>query len=388
MKVLINAVSAKLGGAATYVRNLAGSLEAQAGSDEQFVFVVPPERAREMQTQSGRVSVKESSAASGSYASRWWWDQVTLRELLSRERPDVLFSSANFAMMACPCPQVLLVRIPIYFAEEYLQHVLPQKSAGFRAETALRRWLVCRSVRAADCLITPTAAMRDELARFARVNPAKTAVNAYGVPRERVGRARAERNGRESFRLLWVSHYADHKNLETLLQAVQLLRGQSGLPPVELWLTLDAEAQRGQHTPMPESERALLHRLGDAVNLLGVRSYDETWKLYSQADLFVFPSLCESFGHPLVEAMASRLPIVASGIAVHREICGNAAAYFPVLDAGALAQEIRRLMLDAPARESLSKAGEFRVQSFLWEDHVARLLTLLRSMAAERAKAA
>jgi glycosyltransferase involved in cell wall biosynthesis len=387
MKVVINAVSAKLGGAATYVRNLALSLRENPPAGDEFLFIVPPGRAAELRNGAGgdaRIRVLESGAAGGSYAARWWWEQVTLRRLLARERPDVLFSSANFAMLACPSPQVLLVRIPIYFSAEYIEHVLPHKSATFRLETALRRWLVCRSVRAADCLMTPTAAMRDDLARFARVDAGRTVVNAYGVPDERVGRASAAaaRNGRAAFRLLWVSHYADHKNLATLLRAVLLLRGDAALPKIELWLTLDAEAQRGQHTPLPPAERELLASLGDTVKLLGVRSYEETWKLYEQCDLFLFPSLCESFGHPLVEAMASGLPIVASDVAVHREICGEAAAYFPVLEATTLAQTLRGLMLDSPAREALAANGSQRVQSFLWNDHVARLLALWRELAA------
>jgi len=186
------------------------------------------------------------------------------------------------------------------------------------------------------------------------------------------------RKASERLRILWVSHYADHKNLATLLRAAELLRGEMDF---ELVLTLDAALRNGQHTPVPAAERELLARLGGTVQLAGVRSYDETWKLYGAADVFVFPSLCESFGHPLVEAMASGLPIVASDIPVHREICGAAAEYFPVLDAAALAETLRRLMHDAAAREKLADRGRERVKQFLWEDHVARLLELWREMA-------
>ncbi|MBI3663817.1 MAG: glycosyltransferase family 4 protein [Acidobacteria bacterium] len=381
MKVLINAVSAKLGGAATYARNLARSLAEQAASGEEFLFIVPTERAAEMPGGNARVHVMASGAAGGTYAARWWWEQVTLRGIARRERPDVLFSSANFAMLACPCPQVLLVRIPIYFSREYLNHVLPQKPAAFRAEIALRRWLVARSVGAADCLMTPTAAMRDDLQRFVPLDPKRAVVNPYGVPRERVTRqgGRAAAGG---FRVLWVSHYADHKNLATLLRAAELLCEElRGETEFELVMTLDAALRNGQHTPMPEAEREMLGRLEGVARLAGVLSYDETWALYREADVFVFPSLCESFGHPLVEAMASGLPIVASDIPVHREICGDAAAYFPVLDAAALAVTLRGLMRDAAARQTLAARGRERVGQFLWEDHVGRLLDLWRRMA-------
>jgi glycosyltransferase involved in cell wall biosynthesis len=386
MKVVINAVSAKLGGAATYVRNLAASLLELAPPADEFIFLVPPERAAEMPREGRRLRVESSRAASGSYAARWWWEQVTLRRVLERERPDALFSSANFAMLACPCPQALLVRIPIYFDSNYLEHVLPQKSAAFRAETALRRWLVCRSVRAADTVMTPSAAMRDDLARFARLDTARTFVNPYGVPRARLAAASpGGRAGGRVPRILWVSHYAEHKNLATLLRAALRLRARR---PFELWLTLDGPAGRGQHTPLREREAELLAGLNGTVKLLGVRGYDETWRLYPEADIFVFPSLCESFGHPLVEAMASGLCVVASDIAVHREICGPAADYFPVLDDAALAAALERLLADAGARESLAARGRARVRSFLWEDHVARLHSHLRRLCAARARAA
>ena len=387
MKVLINAVSAKLGGAATYVQNLARSLEEQAEPRDEFVMVVPPERAEALAPAGKRVRVEVSRAAAGSYARRWWWEQVTLRGIVSREKPDVLFSSANFAMLSCPCPQALLVRIPLYFSREYLKHVLPGKPAAFRAETALRRWLVCRSAASADCVVTPSAAMRDDLLQFTRIAEERIRVIPYGVPRARVvsGAQPEAPHAGGRLRLLWVSHYADHKNLATLLRAVMLLRGRG--MAVELRLTVEPPSggeQRGQHTVMPVDEQRLLAGLGDAVRYLGVLNYEQVWRAYRDADVFVFPSLCESFGHPLVEAMGAGLPIVASEIPVHREICGEAAQYFPANDAEVLAARLAALAGDAAARAEMARRGALRVNSFLWEDHVSRLLALLRDLATPR----
>ena len=391
MKVLVNAVSAKLGGAATYVRNLAASLRELGGPDDRFLFVIPPERHREMPAEGDRFRVLQSEAASGSYARRWWWDQMTLRGIVRRERPDVLFSSANFAMLACPCPQALLVRIPIYFSREYLEHVLPGKSWAFRIEMALRRWLVCHSVNSADCVVTPSGAMLEELAHFAAIPDGRARVIPYGVPRERLLEPSASPRVSlplRPLRVLWVSHYADHKDLATLLRAVRLMRRGANFP-VELRLTLEPPGragQNGQHTPMPEAEHGLLSGLGDSVRYLGVLRYDEVWHAYREADVFVFPSLCESFGHPLVEAMAAGLPIVASGIPVHREICGDAAEYFPVGNAEMLAQHLGALAADSGLRAALAQRGAQRVRGFLWENHVTALLALLRELSASGAE--
>jgi glycosyltransferase involved in cell wall biosynthesis len=162
---------------------------------------------------------------------------------------------------------------------------------------------------------------------------------------------------------------------------------ERGETPVELQLTLDRPghgAQRGQHTTMPASEHSLLAALDNSVRYLGVLRYEQIWQAYHQADVFVFPSLCESFGHPLVEAMAAGLPVVASDIAVHREICGDAAHYFPARDAGALAARLAALAADANQRAALSRCGASRVRNFLWEDHVQRLLALLRDLSTAR----
>ncbi len=396
MKILLNAVSAKLGGAATYIENLARSLAAPPPAGDEFLFAVPPGRAPAIRSAAAgapHVRVLECDAAAGSYARRIWWEQVTLRGMVRAERPAVLFSTANFGMLRSPCPQLLLVRIPIYFSGEYISHVLPEKSAAFRAQTALRRWLVCRSVAAADRLMTPSAAMLADLRRFAVIPGDRAVVNPYGVPSARI----TPRNGQRPrtaprLRVLWVSHYADHKDLATLLDAAAQLRHQGELS-FELVLTLDAERHNGQHTPLGERERLLLAQLADphvpradqvSVHLAGVQTYEATWQLYRSADIFVFPSLCESFGHPLVEAMAAGLPVLASDIPVHREICGPAAAYFPPRDAATLAGVLRHFLIDDSARSALSASAAARAGLFLWEDHVSRLLNLLREVAASR----
>src|SRR5208282_5460835 len=225
-----------------------------------------------------------------------------------------------------------------------------------------------------------SAAMLEDLQRFARIPDARARVIPYGVPRERLaaGAARepAALGPARPLRVLWVSHYADHKDLATLLRAVALVRDRGELP-LELWLTLEPAreaGQRGQHTRMPQEERKLLDALAGSVRYLGILRYDEIWQAYREADVFVFPSLCESFGHPLVEAMAAGLPVIASDIAIHREICGDAAQYFAARDAQALAGQLSLLAGDANLRAEMTRHGSARVRNFVWEDHVAGLL--------------
>jgi glycosyltransferase involved in cell wall biosynthesis len=89
--------------------------------------------------------------------------------------------------------------------------------------------------------------------------------------------------------------------------------------------------------------------------------------LYQHAEALCFTSVVEGFGLPLVEAMSSGLPIVSSDIEVAREVAGPAAVYFPVGEAEALAEAVRRVVHSAELRERLVAAGRARSEEFTWD---------------------
>ena len=109
--------------------------------------------------------------------------------------------------------------------------------------------------------------------------------------------------------------------------------------------------------------------------------YEKIESVYRDTDIFLFPSLVESFGHPLVEAMASGLPIIASDTTVNREICGDAAVYFDPQNASDFAQSIMLVREDVELRSKLRENGLLRVRTiFDWEQHVTRLIDVFNQM--------
>jgi len=114
---------------------------------------------------------------------------------------------------------------------------------------------------------------------------------------------------------------------------------------------------------------------------LGAISYPTLHKLYTEADVYVTPAYTETFAHPLVEAMASGIPIVASDIAVHREICGRAATYFERFSPEVLATCVLKIAQRDEVRKALVERGRSRADDFSWKIHVEKILELSRELA-------
>jgi glycosyltransferase involved in cell wall biosynthesis len=101
-------------------------------------------------------------------------------------------------------------------------------------------------------------------------------------------------------------------------------------------------------------------------------------RLYSHADLFVFPSLYEGFGMPVVEAMACGAPVVTSNRSSLPEVAGDAALLVNPESDEELAEAMARILRDASLRESLRRKGFERAKQFTWERAARQTLEVYR----------
>jgi glycosyltransferase involved in cell wall biosynthesis len=390
VRIVIDAASASVGGAVTYLKGLLPWLgDAMPGHD--WIVLVSPEVAKQIDIRSRSITLLYVSDGDGPL-KRIWRRQVTLRRLLKALRADALYSSANFAMFWCPVRQVLLVRNAIYFDDRYLTLCLSRHSRRRKAEYRFRRWLIHAGIAHADVVMTPTEALMLEVRRLAPPRPRAILVaNPYGVdsPEESGAQAPGTKAGGQTgiVRLLYVSLYADYKNLRTLLQALPIMNDGPEGEAFHLTTTADPNPRRqpgAQHEPEGTSgrreDRELLQwpEIRNRVRFTGPLSPEDALDLYEHCDIFVFPSFCESFGHPLAEAMARGLPIVAAGTPVNREMCQEAAVYFDPLDPNDLARQVRQVASDEGLRANMRAAGLLRAQeTFSWHLHVRRLANCL-----------
>jgi glycosyltransferase involved in cell wall biosynthesis len=186
----------------------------------------------------------------------------------------------------------------------------------------------------------------------------------------------------DALKLLFVSHYNYYRNFETLIRALVILRERLPGKKVKLILTCHLSSSKNPGSYRAETAASLMSILGvrDIIVELGSVPYHLLHHVYRACDIYVSPAYTETFAHPLVEAMSSGLPVVASDLPVHREICRDAAIYFPRFSPDALAERVVQVHQSPGLAETLSQNGLIRAQDFSWDTHVERLLALAQEL--------
>jgi glycosyltransferase involved in cell wall biosynthesis len=172
---------------------------------------------------------------------------------------------------------------------------------------------------------------------------------------------------RDENMLLAVSDIYVQKNFKNLLLAISELIPEK--PNIKLKIAgrpIDIGFLQELKTIVEEK------RLGNHVEFLGGLEVDDLIKLYQKCGLFVFPSTVETFGNPLVEAMACGAPIASSNAAAMPEVLGDAGVYFDPNKISDMRDTILKLMLDKELRNSISELAEARSQEFSWEKTEAK----------------
>jgi len=386
MHLFINSLAASVGGGLTYIRNVLPHL---AAVPELRVTVALGRGLREEFGEFTNIEYLEMEIPP---ARRFWYEQSHLPGVIRRSGADVLLSAGNFALRNSPVPQVLLSRNSVYTSADFYRDLRARHEYGVWLDTKVRAVLAKRSIQWADITVAPSEAFAAEL-RCWTGRPVQAIY--HGFDHHAFSRdssplaAEVEeklRSAEGSLKLLFVSHYNYYRNFETLLRALPAVQKLSGRS-VKLLLTCKLRAEETPGSYRPETAAKLVKDLGisDMVVELGAIPYQRLHHLYRRADMYVTPAYTETFAHPLVEAMASGLPVVASDLAVHREICGEAASYFQRFSTDALAECVIQLGGSPGKSRRMAAAGLERSRQFSWKTHVENILRLAGTLISSKA---
>jgi glycosyltransferase involved in cell wall biosynthesis len=231
-----------------------------------------------------------------------------------------------------------------------------------------------RSIRQCDGIITFSSFTRDQLVARFDVRPEKVRVIPHGVNSCFLADISAAEL--EAFRtahrlppsfLLFVGAQEPRKNLPLLIEALKIVHIHGDRIPLVL---------AGPPGGDTNAVRAAAARFGleEWLTMTGYLTPADLPKLYRLATAFVFPSLCEGFGLPLVEAMAAGLPVVAAMNSAIPEVGADAAVYFPAESPEVLAEKICLVLENAGLRAELAAKGRRRARDFSWEKSASETL--------------
>ncbi len=304
------------------------------------------------------------------------WMQVGQPFQIAKERLD-LYHGPNFVVpLVAPCPTVITIHD--------LSSFILRKTHKW-TNNMIQRVLVPPSARRSRAIIAVSEATRNDVVRIMGINEAKIHVIPEAVDEifspvvDNEIRSRVLRNlGLPKKFILFVGTLEPRKNIPALLEAyAHLIRNAD----IEHQLVLAGGQGWGG-----ESIHQKVRSLGIEANVkfTGYVAREDLPALYSMADSFVYPSLYEGFGLPPLEAMACGTPIIVSDGSSLSSVVAEAGIRVDPKDISALAQAMRRVLLDERLREDLIEKGMERIKCFSWEATARETLALYQEVASSK----
>ena len=300
------------------------------------------------------------------------WTHIRLSFELMLRPPDLLFVPAHVLPVIHPKKTVITIHDVAfnYFPEAYSD----------RARNYLE-WSTKYAVRHATKIIAISESTKKDLIKFYKARPEQVQVihNGYDDlflafnPDKKIYESILRRMKIERDYLLFIGRIEKKKNVINIIRAYELVR-EGGF---DCQLVLAGKLGFGSIDILRAIEKS---RYGDDIILPGYVSEEDSMYLMHGTKVFVFPTLYEGFGLPVVEAMASGTPVVSSNRSSIPEVAGDAALLVDPLRYQEIAKAICRILIDDDLRISLIKKGKVRVKEFSWEKCAEQTLKLLESL--------
>jgi glycosyltransferase involved in cell wall biosynthesis len=354
------------GGVRVYTRKLLRAM-LDLGSGHEFVLLYRDPAL--VGTYADEPSVEEAALAGRSVVS---WDQLAVPAAVARHRIDVLFNPKYSIPLTARCPAVWVCHGLDWYVMPWASRFVDRMS---------HRFLVPRYAARAAAIIAVSEVTRQHVMQYLEVPPERVVTVYSGVDdvfRRPLDPARLEEIRRkhalpERF-LLYAGAIYPPKNFTRLIRAYARVGPERGIPLV---------VAGGENRFLSEGELREPEALGISawVRRPGWVEQDELAGLYALADALLLPSLFESCGLPVLEAMAAGTPVVTADRYGTKELAEGAAVLVDPESVDAIADGIRRVLDDHALRTRLTEAGRERSRAFQWSRCASETLRVLEQVA-------
>ncbi|WP_100227134.1 glycosyltransferase family 4 protein [Spirulina subsalsa] len=288
------------------------------------------------------------AAGTKGHVLRLLWTQFKLPQIYRELGSPLIFSPVPEAPVYMGCRFVVMVH-----------DVIPLRFPSAKSRLSYyHRYCLPRVLEEAQHIICNSVATANDLTDFFGIAPQKISPIPLAYDHNHFRELNLpRRHGRPYF--LYVGRQDPYKNIQRLIEAF------AHLPPreeVELWLAGPTDER---YTPQWQD---LARELGirDRVKFMEYVPYEKLPILFNQAIALIFPSLCEGFGLPILEAMACGTPVITSNLSALPEVAGEAALLVDPYNTQEIAGAMNAVLQDPNLRETLHQLGLLRASEFSW----------------------
>lgn len=347
-----------------YIRSLLAAMLPELRDDERLHVILPPDVEIEPLADDSRVTLHRTQAPASTFKSHWQTFRI----------------ARAVKAQVCHAPYILTpVRIPGRMVLT-VHDVIPLSHPKYSTFYTRLFWRLTgrRAIRHSRRVIAVSQDALKTCARFfGNHSVRRSVVIHHGIdaafrpqPQEAVEAIRQTYKLPEKF-LLYVGSHRPHKNITTLLHALAHLDPTASVPLVIAGEDSDAAGLRR------EAEQ---FDLGTRVQWIGEIPDADLPALYSAAHAFLFPSLVEGFGFPVLEAMACGTPVICSALNVFREITGGAAMLVHPTDSQEWRRAIHTAIISLEWHDLYRDKGLARAAQFSWPTAARATLDVYRQL--------
>lgn len=368
MKIAINAtiLGKKPSGLGVYTTNIIKGIESSLSTEDQLlVYTSTPEHFEESKKIQIVKTPKYMSPEYGKIGglTRFIWNQVVLPFRVKKDKVDIIYSTTHHGMFLSPIKQILTVHdlLPIIFPGQhklqyyYFKYILPL--------------LLKKSSR----LVTVSSNTKEDILKSYKFNKSKIDVvyNSFEKTHFKNSTSSKYKDMLGEYILFLGASYP-HKNLIRTIKAFNKIKTKH--PDLNLVVAGGRADYKDQVMEHFKNDNEALNR----VVFLDYIPYSDLPILYSNATLFIYPSLYEGFGIPPIEAMACGCPTIVSNTSSLPEVCNNASIYFNPEDINEISSTIINVLKDNQIQEDLIQKGYENCNRFSWDMSASKVYTLIK----------
>jgi len=372
MRIAINALSAKCGGGMVYLNRLIFYLRQIDKQNDYYIFVTHLNKNKIVNFDDKHFHIIETKITN--LTQRLLYEQFVIPFFIYKNKIDILYSPAGITTFLAPCKTILGIQDANVFYKTKIQ-----RNPKVRVKLLVQKILAKFSSHKACRIVFVSETARKDIAKILKIKDKKTKTIYHGVETKNFNHPKkypySPKIPVTQKYILSISNLSEHKNYEALIKAYAKL--DTNLSKKYKLIIVGEKMQ-----PYYDKLQNLVskYNLQNNIIFLGKIAHAYIPSLYGQASLFALPSILETFGLPLIEAMASGCPVVASHITCIPEICRDAAVYFNPLDAKDIANKIGFVLNSNKLKNSLIKKGKKRAKNFTWEKTAQKTLKLFEEV--------